>query len=273
MAIAQTPPDVLLKQAEKLYEQLEYEKALHTLTKVHSSPEVTPIQRARAYLFMAVCFTALGRTTDAIAAFTEVLKRKPKFRLPPGVSPSIRATFNDALKAMKLPEKAPTPGPAKAQPVSIDSKSAFRVLLGTPLKISISLSDPSRRVTDLVVQWRRRGGPDYSKLKLDFKPGAEAAEAILPTAMIGDKAGLLVYYVEAHDSAGRTIARSGTEEDPFEVTLYQAKKKGSNKVGWWLLGAGGVLAVAGGVVAAILLSSGESNTTPPGSAELTVRLR
>lgn len=97
----------MLRQAEKQYEQLEYEQALKTLIEVQQVPDLTAIQRARCYLYMGVAFTALGRAENAVQAFMEVLKLRPKFRLPPGVSPSIRAMFGQALKRLNLPEQAP----------------------------------------------------------------------------------------------------------------------------------------------------------------------
>ncbi len=66
-------------------------------------------------------FTALGRAENAVQAFMGVLKVRPEFRLPPGVSPSIRAMFAQALKRLNLSEQ-PTPG---AQPATAGAESAL----------------------------------------------------------------------------------------------------------------------------------------------------
>ena len=87
-------PEAMLREAERSYENLEYEAALRILIAVQQLKELTPIQRARAYLYMGVAFTALGRAENAVQAFVEVLKIRSDFRLPDGVSPSIRAMFS-----------------------------------------------------------------------------------------------------------------------------------------------------------------------------------
>ncbi len=270
----------LLKKAESSYEQLEYERALQTLVKVHQSPEVTQVQRARAYLYMGVCFTALGNPQNAVAAFAEVLKRRPDFRMPDGVSPSIRAMFDEALKQFKAAGGGKQPaGPQPTQPgsgkeIELDARAPRKVVAGEPVKVRIDVDDPKKRVKQLVIHWRRRRGPDYSRIRVDLKPDQTKISAVIPGATIGDKAGRLAFYVEARDAKGQPLTSAGTEEDPYEVILRRATKPKS-RVGWWLLAAGGAAAVAGGVVAAVLLTrdDGPSQPVPPDTARLTVILR
>jgi hypothetical protein len=99
--------EALLKQAEKQYEQLEYEQALKTLIQVQQAPDLTPIQRARTYLYMGVAFTALGRAENAVQGLHGGPEATTQFPPTSGVSPSIRAMFGQALKRLQLPETAP----------------------------------------------------------------------------------------------------------------------------------------------------------------------
>lgn len=271
-------PEELLRQAEGYYEQLEYEKALQTLIQVQAAPNVNPVQQARAYLYMGVCFTALGRARDAVLAFVEVLKRRPNFRMPDGVSPSIRAMFQEALKALNLPE---TPAPEKPRPArpqgggadaAVQVKAPRQVTAGQPVELAIKLEDPDRSAREVHIRWRLRRGFEYSTIRLDHKPGASSIKGRIPATTSGSKSSELFYYVEVRDGEGRLIAHAGSEEEPRSVKLQAAKPKRS-RLRWWLAAIGGAAVVAGGIVTAVLLTRDGPVAQPPGTADVTVILR
>jgi hypothetical protein len=285
-ALAQQQPpqgpdaEQMLQMAERAYEQLEYEQALKILIQVHQVPGVTPMQRARSFLYMGVCFTALGNAENAVLSFMELLKIKPNFRLPPGISPSIKAMFKEALFRLKLPEKPPPEppqgpgGPGKPQqiPVKLEAKTPKEVTVGKPVEVRIKVTDPRKLVQGVLIRWRRVGGPDFSTIKVPFKPGTKEVDAQISGATLGDKEGRLQYLVEAVGRGGMTLAHVGSLDDPRIVELTESKKS-KTKWGWWAIGIGGGLAVAGGVVAAILLTrGGTDNGTPPNSAEVVVTI-
>lgn len=285
-AFAQQPqqidPEQLLQVAEKYYEQLEYEEALKILIQVHQVPGVSPMQRARAFLYMGVCFTALGNAENAVLSFMELLKIKPNFRLPPGISPSIRAMFKEALTRLKLPEEAPPeqPGaggqqggqaPPEEIPVQLKAKAPREVNAGEPIEVTIDVKDPRKLVQRLIIRWRRVGGPDFSSIKVPFKPGDSRTSGRIPGATVGEEKGTLQYMVEAVGRGGMTLAHVGSMDAPEQVSLT-APKKGSTSWTWWAVGIGGGLAVVGGVVAAILLTRGEENGGPGDAADVTVTI-
>lgn len=279
-AKAQKPnPEQVLQMAEKYYEQLEYETALKALIQVHQLPGVTPMQRARAFLYMGVCFTALGNAENAVLSFMELLKIKNNFRLPPGISPSIRAMFKEALKRLKMPEKPP-PGPpgrpgagGQKIPVAIVAKSPKKAVAGKPVDIKIEVADPRGLVKKLLIRWRRKGGPDFSNIRVPYKRGTKVVTGRIPGATVGEKEGDLLYFVEAQGRGGMTLAHAGKMDMPMEVTLTTPPKPKS-KWAWWAIGIGGGLAVVGGVVAAILLTRGDNgpNGIPPNAADVTVTI-
>ena len=306
-SVAAASPDADLQQAERAYEQLEYKPALRLLIKVIQDKTATPLHRARAFLYMGVCFTALGNSQNAVAAFAEVLKLRPNFRIPPGVSPSIRAMFNAALKQLKLPE-TPAPQPDQGQPgqgqpgqgqpgqgqpgqgqpgqgqpgqgqpgqgqgqpppqggppVEVAATSSSSATAGKPIDVKIELKDPGKRVTQLAIRWRRRGGADYSTITVKRTDKQAKLRATIPGITIGEKPGTLAYYVEARNKQGQPVASAGSEFEPLEILLTEAAEKpGKSKWGWWALAiGGGVAAVAGGIVAAVLLTRGGSPVPP-----------
>jgi len=268
----------LLQIAERYYEQLEYEEALKVLIKVHQVPGVTPMQRARSFLYMGVCFTALGNAENATLSFMELLKVKPNFRLPAGISPSIQQMFKEALLRMKLPEQAPpTPAQPPEQggappgeiPVKLVAKFPGKVAAGQPVEVSIELEDPRKLVQGVQVRWRRVGGPDFSSIKVPFTPGTRQVEARIPGATVGTEEGRLQFMVEATGRGGMTLAHDGSMDEPKVVELT-APKKPRSKWGWWLLGIGGGAAVVGGVVAAVLLTRGGNGNGQSGMADVSV---
>lgn len=279
---AQGDPEALLRRAEKFYEQLEYTQALKILLAVQQAKGVTPIQKARAYLYMGVCFTALGKAEHAVQAFMEVVKLKPRFRLPAGVSPSIRAMFQLALKRLKMPA---TPPPATAKPKNAKPKKKGLVdvtvlgaprhaTLGMPLKVKLQVEDPGKRVESIHVHWRMVGGPDFSVIKLPFEADKEKTKftATIPGAVHGDKPGQLLFFVQAMGGeSDKPLSRDGDEDEPHEVSLERLGDSKSNW-GWWTLGiVGGAAAIAGGIVAAVLLTRG--STAPGNLAGVTVVIR
>lgn len=270
-------PEQLLLQAEKLYEQLEYEAALKLLIAVQQVPTSTPMHRARSFLYMGVCFTALGNAENAVLSFVELLKIKPNFRLPPGISPSIQAMFKEALLRLKLPEVPPPPkpsskeGPREAIPVVVLASGPRKVISGQPIDLKIEVTDPRRLVKQLRVHWRRIGGPDFSTIKVATSYGAKITLARIPGATIGDKPGKLQYYVEALDKGGGSLAQSGSLDQPKMVRL-EPPPEGSSAWGWWALGIAGGLAVAGGVVAAILLTRSDEGDHPAGTADVSISI-
>ena len=257
--------EALLQQAEKFYEQLEYETALQSLIRVHQAKGVSLMQRARSFLYMGVCFTAIGKAEDAVQSFMALLKIKPDFRLPNGVSPSIRAMFKEALSRLKLPAQGAPPqaggqqggaAPAKV-PVQLEATAPRKVRAGRPIEVTIKLKDPSKLVSVLQIRWRRRKGPDFSTIKVKVKPGQAEVKARIPGALVGRKKGRVLYFVEAMARGGMTLAYHGSMDDPLMVRLKKGKAKSSN-VKWWIIGVGAGLAVVGGVVAAVVLTRPDS---------------
>jgi hypothetical protein len=275
-------PEEVLQQAERYFEALEYEAALKTFFMIHQIQTATPLQRARAFLYMGICFTALGDSEKAVLSFMELLKIKADFRLPPGVSPSIVAMFKEALNRLKLPENPPTPeggqqggqpsGDASKTPVSLEAEAPKELTAGKSVEIKIQIKDPKKLIQDLLIQWRRVGGPDYSTIRVKHSAGEKQATGTIPGALVDTEEGRLHYIVEAKGKGGKSLATAGTLSVPLEVKLL-APPQPKSRWGWYALAAGGGLAVIGGVVAAILLTRDGDGDNSEDSTNLTITIR
>jgi hypothetical protein len=281
---APDPAEMLLQQAEKAYEALEYETALKTLIKVHQTKGAQVMQRARSFLYMGVCFTALGNAENAVQSFIELLKLKPSFRLPQGISPSIAAMFKEALVRLKLPE-TPPPDADKGSPsdsgggaggpaggITVNAKAPRASTVGQALDIQIEITDPQKLVEDVVIQWRLLGGGDFSIIRVKYAPGTAKVTGRIPGAVIGTKATTLFYLVEVLGRGGMTLGHDGTMNIPLEVQLREPKKKKSTW-GWWALGIAGGLAIAGGITAAVLLTRPGPTVPPVTTSDVTVTIK
>lgn len=276
---AQEDADALLSKAEKLYEALEYEAALRLLIQVHRHPKVTAIQRARAYLYMGVCFTALGKVENAVQSFMEVLKLRPKFRLPAGVSPSIRATFAAALKRLQNAgglKSAQKGGASTApRPADILVRAPHELPAGKPLELKIEVEDPRRLIRTMLVRYKRKGQSDFSTLKLDYDADKAVQKATVPATSLGEKKGRLDFYVLALSKDGKKVAHHGSEDEPKHVILT-ASPAGNSSVTWWIVGGVGAAAViAGSIVGGILIANALKGPEgpPPNTAGVTVTVR
>ncbi len=280
-AIGSPAAEQLLQEAEKYYEALEYEAALQNLVKVLQTEGVAPLQRARAMLYIGVCFTALGRAEDAVQAFMELLKIKPDFRIPDQVSPSIKAMFKEALTRLKLPEQPPEGsgeaggegGAGDAAPVSVEARAPVEVVAGKPIEVRVQLTDPKRFARQVLVRWRMVGGGEYSTIKRKHEGGDVALKIQIPGATLAQKKGKLAYFVEVQGDGGLTLAHAGKMDDPLKVSLKPAPGSRSTW-GWWVLGVSGALVVAGGVVAVVMLTRDKGGPAPlPTTVDATVILK
>jgi len=98
-----SPSQDAVDAVRQLYAAAEYESALAALDRLSTStgaPEATEVERYRA-----LCLMALGRSTDADAAFERVVRNDPWYEPGEQEPPRVRAAFA-AVRARVLPEVA-----------------------------------------------------------------------------------------------------------------------------------------------------------------------
>ncbi len=217
--------NALLQQAEQAYDQMEYDQALEALIQVLQVPGISDVQKATVHLYMGICFTAVGRAEDAVQAFIALLSVRPGFRLPGGVSPSIKAMFEEALDRLKKkgqlqpPGAQPQPGagqpqpgagqpqpgagqpqpgagqpqpgagqpPGQRLPVELKVDAPKQAKAGQPITVTLQIHDPRKMVAGALVRWRRVGAGDFSNIKLKVKPGQKKVKANIPAIDLGEE--------------------------------------------------------------------------------------
>lgn len=149
---AQSPkgPEAFLQAARRLYDDLEYERALEQLSEGRRSSRGVD-DDVRFSLLEGAILADLGREEASDAAFKAALVLQPTAALPVEVSPKVRQRFErlrqevrhelDAdernqvvVQAEPLPAIPPTPvqSPAQAQPVSVAASRGARAQAWLP---------------------------------------------------------------------------------------------------------------------------------------------
>ncbi|QQR46830.1 tetratricopeptide repeat protein [Myxococcus xanthus] len=132
-----------LKAAAQLYEELEYEQALKTLTQAKALA-TTDDERADAAMYEAIVLADLGRRSQSLRAFREALSLQPDSQLPVRVSPKVARDFDDVRKKLQSESVAsapvePPPAPSQDRPVLEPEGTASAVATLSPAAPTPSL--------------------------------------------------------------------------------------------------------------------------------------
>lgn len=189
-----------LKQTERLYKQMRYDKALATAGHAIESPDSNPEQLVEAYKLQGLCLSALGRTEESVMAFRKLLAINPVFHLPRNVSPKIASPFTKALKAEQKPIE-----------LSHQPPEAVRTLSEQELEVTLQ-SDPLGMVSGIrLIFWAE----DNKENKVEASvvgPGKVLVK--LPSEM---KTSKISYYFEAANKYGSVLYRLGAKDKPLEL--------------------------------------------------------
>jgi hypothetical protein len=191
-----------LNQAERLYKQMRYDKAITAVTHALESPNNNPEQLVEAYKLQGLCLSALGRTEESVMAFRRLLAINPVFHLSHNVSPKLMSPFSKALNAEQKPIA-----------LSHEPPGTVRKLAGQDLEVTLQ-SDPLGMVSSIrLLFWAE----DNKENKLEtavIGPGKVLIR--LPQEI---KAVKISYYFEAANKFGGVLYRAGTKDKPFEVQI------------------------------------------------------
>ncbi|RMG11995.1 MAG: hypothetical protein D6729_17185 [Deltaproteobacteria bacterium] len=128
-------PARVLRQANRLYEEVEYGKAARRYARVATDPRATPEQKVEALSRRAYCLVALGREAQASDAFLQLLRIQPGWTPPKHLSPKVRAVFDEARRL------------AQAFAVHLDAQ--WNAVEGT---LDVLVDDPDAQVASVAVR-------------------------------------------------------------------------------------------------------------------------
>lgn len=187
-----------LAQARQRAEELRFEEAVVEYNRYLGEPNRPVRERAQALLELGFVHLVLNDEASARQRATEALELDPTLTLPPEAPAkqlafleSVRAELNARPKLELLPQAG---------------RDAARV--------RVKLTDPSKRVSHVLLRHGLGPGGPYSSLPMKCQDGT--CQGFIPTPA-GVQGWTTWYYVEADDNSGNTLARAGSAASPIQV--------------------------------------------------------
>jgi len=270
----------LLREGLELYEQLEYERSVETLSAALLEPGNDRSEQIAIFRTLGTLFVLLERSQEAEAALTRLLCVAPHFDFDEFTSPRIRTVFDAVGERFRTspPDCGNGPGPTgtgPAQRVTLDHDSPSTARPGEALELRVSVIEGAERVEQIMLRYRATG-----ELGFNETPASAIAEGIYEAAVPSDVVSepRIEYFFEAQGSEGHVLDTLGTASAPLRVPVEIAAGPARRSVwrSWWLWTVIGV-AVAGAAavtVWAVLANrdTDEPDPNPPEDAILNISI-
>ncbi|MDW8361553.1 MAG: hypothetical protein RMK74_04045 [Myxococcales bacterium] len=247
ISTADAQQNPLIARGRQQLDDLEFEEALQTLSAALVRAGNTDEDRAEIYRLLAFTYFALSRPEEATGAYRALLALRPDYVPGNEVAPRIREFFGRVRAQWEADGRPGLPPPA---PVTIAHRSPPQAERNTPVTLTASLEDPSRRVARLVLAYRQ-GTSDVFR-RVDATLRGAGYVATLPAEAV--RPPLVEYYFEALDASGLPIASRGDVAAPLRIAV---PAPGGSVFGKWWFWVGAAVVVGGAVTAGVLLAGGE----------------
>lgn len=196
--------DELLAQADKLFNELEYQKAIGIADQILQTPNVAPEKIVEAYRIKGLSLSGDDRIDDAFMIFRRLLAIDPSYRLSKDVSPRLAAPF---YQAAAIAGEEGVVELVHIEPTNISSLAG--------LKLSCHLkSNPYNLVYQVRMRYRTPANDVTGELKADTDGKKGPVEFEIPKDI---KAKALLYHFEALNKYGGVLGRAGSGSHPFRV--------------------------------------------------------
>ena len=254
-----------LQRGKKLYDDLEYRKAIRVLRPVTTASVATRAQRLAAHELIGLSYLTLGNTKRARAAFEDLLTIDPHYQLKDDTdSPKIRRFFAKVKRAF-----VPNAGTGSVEL----SHAAPRSAAGARrVEVELLVGRGADKVKEVILWFRRRGLLRYQRQPfIRFgRRGARDRWRARFTAPPARQRSALDYYIEARDIGGRVIGRIAGPVAPLSIALTsgQAARPLWYRR-WYVIAASAAALGIGGALIISAASGGQDGSLDPGRVVLT----
>lgn len=243
---------------KKLFDALEYRKAIRALRPVTTASVATRAQRLRAHELIGLSYLILGNKKRARAAFEDLLTIDPGYQLSDDTgSPKIRRFF-DRVKRAFVPN-------ASTDRIELSHAAPKSAMGAHRVEIELLVGRGAGQVKEVNLWYRRRGLLRYRRQRMvpyGRRDGRERWRARF-SAPATDQPSALDYYIEAKDIGGRVVGRIAGPVSPLSIALSPGRVRKSPWYRRWYVIAGGAAAL--GITGALLFSA--SSDVAPGTLE------
>jgi len=250
---------------KKLFDDLQYRKAIRILRPVTTASVATRAQRVRAHELIGLSYLTLGNKKRARAAFEDLLTIDANYQLKDDTgSPKIRQFFNKVKKAF-----VPNAGTGA---VELEHEAPKSAAGARRVEVDLFVGRGADKVKEVVLSFRRRGLLRYERqqfIRFGRRGKRERWRARFSAPATSQRA-RLDYYIEAKDIAGRVIGRIAGPTAPLSIDLTTGQ---TTQAAWyrrWYVIAGTAAALGiGGALIIGAASGGQGGSLAPGKVVLT----
>lgn len=263
--------DPRVDEGRRLYEDLEYRKALRVLGVAAAAADLAREDRIVALQYLGLCQATLNDLAGAAGTFKRLLEIDPDFTLDRTTTPRVLDLFERVKSTMPRPHapvSPPAPVTVRESELALVHTAPASAQPGRGVDLSVTLSDPERRAVRVVVRYRAAGQRAFSEVTAVAGEGAYRAQisglfVVLPS---------VEYYIAALDAGGRVLASAGSEAQPLAIAVrVEARAAAPVYKRWWFWTVAGAILV--GVVTAAVVATVATRGTPvvsPGTTDVTI---
>jgi tetratricopeptide (TPR) repeat protein len=246
-----SPAKDALAAAERYWQDLDFELTLTSADKVLALSAAKKGDRLEALRLKGSALIVLERKEEAIAAFEKMFALDPEYELPQSTSPRILEVFRPARAAwqVKVEEKLATELGESYGALKLAVAAPRSAKGGRPLVVTVTLTDPGKIASQIVLGYRRHGQRFYSTLTARAQPGV--IELTIPGSFTASSEPYLIeLYVRARHSSGGALRRQGEPEAPIGVQMQPGKVPTRAPIykKWWFWTGVAAVAVSSGLL-------------------------
>jgi|CXWL01.1.fsa_nt_gi hypothetical protein len=214
------PSTELLKQAQALYSELEYDKVIPLAETILKRDDLPVEQKIETYRLYASSLVIVQDPLEGARLFRLLVRTQPEYELPPGTPIKINQVFlqvrNEELALARQAERFQRDNLIKNLKLLGEPPDSAKG--GRPLPFSFRLRDLSNAVEAIQVGYRRAGTPAYSSLAL-LRDDEGTWRGQIPGEFTASETGFkLEYYVETKDAKG-TLLTVGNATMPVGLSV------------------------------------------------------
>ncbi len=247
-----------VKRAVAALDHLEYERAVHLLTRALAAETLTHDERVAAYRTLGFAHVGLEEGGAAVADFEALLRIEPGYELDRTISPRVRALFEQARTHVATGESGRARG-KPGLPLLAPTVTPELARAGVSVEISAGWDGVAQRVE---LFYRTAGQPLFSKLTTPLDAAGHFS-LVIPGMQV--RAPALEYYAVVLDRRGAPVAEAGTLGQPLVIDVTSGKPTPvyARPWFWGVLGGASAAIIVVGIAVGVSVSHGSTTTPPP----------
>jgi len=220
-AAAMRPVEAKLRNAQDLYDNLDYEEALPIIELILEVGDAPLETKRQAYRLQGSILAIIGDSLAAETPFRLLLRLDADFDLPDDTPPKILAAFRKVqveeqrlraqMQAFELQQLIAS--------LRLEASLPDEIAGGSPLKLEYRLRDPKLAVSEVRVQYRKNAEDAFSSIALKHQPGSRWIGEIPGEWTANEGGQTFDYFVTTHDSTGQTLLTVASAAAPRSLSM------------------------------------------------------